>query len=91
MYVHSIVFEGPVDTQMDLFVVSWTGNNKTENYYEIFNDIDNAKILTANLKSMRKNETTSGYFRFLGRNIYYDFKKLDCEPYMEIKSLVDYY
>ena len=74
---------------MDLFVVSWTGNNRSENYYEIFKDIDNAKLFVSILKSMQKHETMSGSFRYLGRSIYYDFKETDCEAYMEIKQLAD--
>jgi hypothetical protein len=76
---------------MDVFVVSWTGNNKTENYYEVFSDIDNAKLLINNLKNIRKHlfDSTFGSFTFLGRNVYYDFKKNDLDAYLEIKTLFD--
>jgi hypothetical protein len=78
-----------------LFVVSWTGNNRAENYYEIFKDIENAKILIKALKNTRKfireEGPTFGSLRMLGQNFYYDFRKHDVEPYLEIKNLADYF
>lgn len=75
----------------EVFVVSWTGNNRTENYYEIFHSIDNAKLLISSLKSFRKypGETSHGQFNFLGRNVYFDFKKSDLDAYLEIKTIFD--
>lgn len=79
-----------------IFVVSWTGNNRTENYYEIFKDIDNARLLVRALKNAREfvdkehSAPTYGTLRMLGNNFYYNFRRLDHEPYLEIKNLVDY-
>jgi hypothetical protein len=80
-----------------VFVVSWTGNNCTEDYYEIFKDIENAKLLVKALQNTRdfvENEPsapTFGHIRMLGQNFYYDFRKYDKNAYMEIKNLNDYF
>jgi hypothetical protein len=80
-----------------VFVVSWTGNNGNENYYEIFKDIENAKLLVKSLKNTRsfieKNRSaqTFGSLRMLGRNFYYDFHKYDNDPYLEIKDVNDFF
>jgi len=81
-----------------VFVVSWTGNNGSENYYEIFKDIENAKLLVTSLKNTRSAikssgtlEWTFGSLRMLGRNFYYDFRKRDNDPLLEIKDLNDFF
>lgn len=80
-----------------LFVVSWTGNNASENYYEIFKDIDNARQLRDSLKQARsyvkteRSVPTSGTLKLLGTTYFYDFQYRDKDPYMEIKTLRDYY